>query len=82
MEASADRLALALASMVNILVPERIVIGGGLGTSSPRLLDLIAARVRPLVVPYFRESFKIVGSMLHESAVTQGAAIYAAQRMR
>ena len=82
METSADRLALALASMVNILVPERIVIGGGLGTSSPRLLDLIEARVRPLVVPYFRESFEIVGSMLHESAVTQGAAIYAAQRMR
>lgn len=82
MQTFAGRLALAVAAMVNLLVPERIVIGGGLGTSSPRLLELISARVRPLVVPYFRESFEVVGSMLHESVVTQGAVIYAAQQIR
>ncbi len=79
-EHSMDRLATALAATVNLLVPERIVVGGGLGTSSARLLDLLNERVEPLVVPYFRDSFTIVASQLRESVVTQGAAILASQR--
>ena len=81
-EHSAAKLATALATTVNLLVPERIVIGGGLGTSSPRLLDLLRRYTAPLVVPYFRDSFSIVGSRLRESVVTQGAAVLAAQQMR
>lgn len=80
MVASTGHLAKALAATVNLLVPERIVIGGGLGTSSPRLIDLISAQVAPLVVRYFRESFRIVPSALKEGAVSQGAIILAAQR--
>ncbi len=80
MEASAGHLATALAAAVNLLVPERIVIGGGLGTSSPRLIELISAQVEPLVVRYFRKSFQIVPSALKEGAVSQGAIILAAQR--
>ena len=79
-EHSMDRLATALAATVNLLVPERIVVGGGLGTSSSRLLDLLDNRIRPLVVPYFRDSFTLVASKLRESVVTQGAAILASQR--
>ena len=79
-EYSMDRLATALAATVNLLVPERIVIGGGLGTSSSRLLDLLDNRVRPLVVPYFRDGFTVVASQLRESVVSQGAAILASQR--
>lgn len=79
-EHSAAKLASALATTVNLLVPERIVIGGGLGTSSPRLLDLLRRYTAPLVVPYFREHYAIVGSRLRESVVTQGAAVLAAQQ--
>ena len=80
-EHSTGKLASAIATTVNLLVPERIVIGGGLGTSSPRLLDLLRQYTVPLVVPYFRDHFVIVGSLLRESVVTQGAAVLAAQRV-
>ncbi len=80
-EHAATHLASALAATVNLLVPERIVIGGGVGTSSNRLLRLLQARMDPLVVPYFRGHCRIVGSELRESAVTQGAAVLAGQRL-
>lgn len=80
-ERSASSLAIALATTVNLLVPERIVIGGGLGTSTPRLLHLLRRFTAPLVVPYFRDSYTVVGSQLEESVVTQGAAVLAAQNV-
>ena len=43
-------------------------------------LGLLRDRVKPLVVPYFRDSYTIVRSHLRESVVTQGAAILASQR--
>ena len=79
-EHSMGRLASALAATVNLLVPECVVVGGGLGTSSAGLLGLLRERVKPLVVPYFRENYTIVASELRESVVTQGAAILASQR--
>lgn len=79
-EHAARRLAEALAATVNLLVPERIVVGGGLGTASPQFLDLVRNRIAPLVVPYFRDSYALVPSELREAVVTQGAAILAAQR--
>ena len=79
---AADGLASALAATVNLLVPERIVIGGGLGTASPKLLDLLRERIAPLVVPYFRDQYSLVASGLREAAVSQGAAILAAQRTK
>lgn len=79
-ERSMGSLALALAAAVNLLIPEVVVIGGGLGSSSPRLLELIRERTAPLVVNYFRDRFALTSSELRESVVTQGAAILAAQR--
>ncbi len=77
---SAESLSRALGAMVNLLVPERVVIGGGLGNSTPRLLDLIRAETARHVVPYFRLSYTIEGSQLRDSVVSQGAAILARQR--
>ena len=76
---SMRRLASAVACAINLLVPDRIVIGGGLGTSTPRLWDVLRAEVKPLVVPYFRDSYRILGSALGEGAVSQGAVILAVQ---
>ena len=73
-------LAVALAATINLLVPERVVVGGGLGTSSPRLLGLLGELTHPMVVPYFRENYSLVSSTLREGAVTQGAAILASQK--
>ena len=81
-ERSAASLASALASAINLLVPERIIVGGGLGTSTPHLLDLWRQYTEPLVVPYFRGSYQIVNSDLREDVVTQGAAVMAAQGVK
>ena len=75
-----QRLAVAVAATINLLVPERVIVGGGLGTSSPKLLGLLGELTQPMVVPYFRQSYSLVGSTLREGAVTQGAAILASQR--
>lgn len=79
-EHAARRLAEALAATVNLLVPERIVVGGGLGTASLNFLELVRDRIAPLVVPYFRDSYTLAPSELRDAVVTQGAAILAAQR--
>ena len=79
MSYSAKRLASALGAVINLLVPQRIVVGGGLGTATPRLLELIRQHTEGYVVPYFRDSYSIVASRLRESVVTQGAAILACQ---
>ena len=79
MGVSANRLARALGATINLLVPERVVIGGGLGTATPRLLELIRDQTHGYVVPYFRETYEICPSRLRESVVTQGAAILARQ---
>lgn len=79
-EHAAQRLAGALAATVNLLVPERIVVGGGLGTASLNFLELVRDRIAPLVVPYFRDCYTLAPSELRDAVVTQGAAILAAQR--
>ena len=75
----AKRLASALGAVINLLAPQQIVIGGGLGAATPRLLELIRQYSRQYVVPYFRDSWAIAASQLRESAVAQGAAILARQ---
>lgn len=79
-ESFAGYLAMALAAAINLMAPDRVVIGGGLGTASAELLDLVRQRTSPLVVPYFRESYEVRQSSLKEQVVTQGAAILAAQK--
>lgn len=79
-EHSLGKLAVALAAAINILAPRVVVVGGGLGTSSPRIVEHLREQVEPLVVRYFRDSYRIEPSALREAVVTQGAAILAAQR--
>ncbi len=81
MQYAATGLASALAATVNLLVPDRIVIGGGLGTSSNRLPELVQTCMEPMIAPYFRGQCRVVGSQLGNEAVTQGAAILAFQRI-
>ncbi len=77
---AAGYLSSAVAAAINLINPGVFVAGGGVGTGNERFLQLLRDKVRPLVVPYFREHYRIVPSELREHAVTQGAAILAAQR--
>lgn len=80
-EFCAGHLARALASVMALLHPDRIVLGGGVASGNPDYVELIARLTKPLVVSYFRESFDLRIAELGESVVTQGAALFAAQRL-
>ena len=75
-------LAQVLASSINLLSPEVVIVGGGVGAGSCVFLKEISERISPQVVPYFRDRYRIVKSQLGEGVVSQGAAILAAQSIR
>ncbi len=76
-EIAARGLAAGLAASVNLLAPERVVIGGGVGTGNPDYLERVEELAQPLVVPYFRERWSMLPSSLGTDAVCQGAAALA-----
>jgi glucokinase len=76
---AANGLAHGLAAVVSLFAPELVVIGGGLGTGNPDYLDKVEQLTRPLVTPYFRDNWQLTIGQLGERAVTQGAAVFAAQ---
>jgi glucokinase len=69
----------ALASMIQIVNPDVIVIGGGVGASSERFVNLIAEVTQPFVMPSLRGRCACVRTALRENVVAQGAALLAAQ---
>jgi glucokinase len=81
-ETAAGHLATAIAAAVNLLAPDIFIVGGGVGAGNERFLERIAHTVRPKVVRYFRDAFRLVPSALKEQVVTQGAAILASQQLR
>lgn len=80
-EFCAGHLARALASVMALLHPDRIVLGGGVASGNPDYVDLIERLTQPLVVSYFRNSFDLRVAKLGEQVVSQGAALLAAQQL-
>lgn len=78
---SAGYLATALGAAINLISPQVVVVGGGVGAGNPPFLELVAEKVHPLVVVFFRDRYRIAPSELREQVVTQGAAILAAQHV-
>lgn len=76
---AAGYLAQALAAAINLLSPEVVVVGGGVGTGNSAFLERVSEKVSPRVVSYFRERYRIVPTKLGKEVVSQGAAILAAQ---
>lgn len=75
-ERAAELLGRGLAMAVNLVSPDRIVIGGGVGAGNPDFVERAAERARPLAAPYFRE-FQVCAAELGESVAPQGAALLA-----
>jgi glucokinase len=67
----------ALASAIQLLNPDVIVFGGGVGASSERYIALIAEMTAQFVMPSLRGRCQFVRSQLREQVVTQGAALLA-----
>ena len=77
---AADYLGMAVSSAINLLAPEVFVVGGGVGSGNPALLDLLSEHVTDKVAPCFRDHYRLVPCALREQVITQGAALLAAQR--
>ena len=76
-------LGLVIANIVNILDPERVVIGGGI---AERLGEDFVAPMRPTAYEYFlnqdiAQSIKIVPGSLGDDAGALGAVVLARQRL-
>ena len=73
----ASHLARAIAAVMALLHPSRIVVGGGVSWGNPRYIGLIAELTQPLVVSYFRDYCELRLAELGEHVVSQGAALFA-----
>lgn len=70
----------ALGAVGQLINPDVIVVGGGVGSSSERYLKLIEEMTRPFIMPNLRDHCAFTRTALRENVVTQGAALLAMAR--
>lgn len=76
-------LGVGIANVVNILLPDIVVIGGGLVAALPKLYLAETTRsAREQVMPAFRNEFKIRVAELGDDAAVRGAAAWAEKCIR
>jgi glucokinase len=76
----AGHLGHGIANMVAVLMPERVVIGGGIAAAGERLLEPIRERVRRQAVFVPAGSYEIVPALLGPYAGAIGAALWAREQ--
>ena len=74
-------LGIACASLINLLSPQTIVIGGGVSAAGPLLLDPAIVEARTRCYPRLFRACRIVPAMLATNAGVVGAAIWARDRV-
>ncbi|MNI37615.1 D-allose kinase [compost metagenome] len=75
-------LARALASVIPLLSPDVIVIGGGVALAGERLLEPLRRELEIKVHSGYRERIALKAASLNEEAGVIGSALYAKQRLR
>jgi predicted NBD/HSP70 family sugar kinase len=78
---AAKRLGVKIASLVNLLNPEVVVIGGGLESAGEDFLNKVIATVKDWTFREMSSSLRIIYSQLRENAVASGAASIVMQKM-
>jgi glucokinase len=74
---AAGWIGVAVAMAVNLLLPDRVVLGGGLVEAMPKLFRQEVQRVaRARVMHGFQDSFEVVTAQLGDDAAVQGAAAW------
>ena len=81
LDEAAKRLGIKIASLVNFLNPEMVVIGGGLEEAGDEFLNKVTATVKEWAFREATEDLKIAYSHLRENAVALGAASLVMQRV-
>jgi predicted NBD/HSP70 family sugar kinase len=81
LDKAAKRLGIKIASLVNLLNPEMVVIGGGLEEAGDVFLNKVTSTVKEWAFREVTEDLKIVYSQLRENAVALGAASLVMQRL-
>ncbi|MEM7811835.1 MAG: ROK family protein [Planctomycetota bacterium] len=79
---AAELIGLALSGVINLLLPDVVVLGGGLVEAMPhRFVKPVSAAARKNVLPPFRKTFRVVAAKLGDDATALGAARWAAERV-
>jgi glucokinase len=81
LEKAARKLGIKIASFVNLLNPEIVIIGGGLEEAGEEFLRKVTSTVKDWSFRESAEDLKIVYSQLRENAVALGAASLVMQRV-
>ncbi|OQB12527.1 MAG: N-acetylglucosamine repressor [Candidatus Omnitrophica bacterium ADurb.Bin205] len=81
LEKAAKRLGIKIASLVNLLNPEMVVIGGGLEEAGDDFLKQVNATVKDWAFRESNEGLSIVYSQLRENSVALGAASLVVQKV-
>ncbi len=77
-QAAAGHLSQAIVTMILLLAPDVIVLGGGLVTAMPELfIDEVRKRTQKRILPAYRDVYKIVLAELGDEAGVMGAAAWA-----
>lgn len=73
---------IAIASVVNLIGPEVVILGGGLVEAMPDLfVPTVLKSANKRVMPAYRDSFKVVPAALEDDAGVLGAALWAEHRL-
>jgi len=81
LEKAAKRLGIKIASLVNLLNPEMVVIGGGLEEAGDDFLKQVNATVKDWAFRESTEGLSIIYSQLRENSVALGAASLVVQKV-
>ena len=73
----------AVGTLVNLLAPDVVVLGGGLVEAMPELyLAAVEQRARQSTLPSFSDTFRIVAAKLGDDAAARGAAAWVQQNVK
>jgi len=75
-----EYLGVALVSVVNLLNPEKIIVGGGVGQAGDLILDPIREAIKKRCIPTSAAAVEIVPAQLGESAGVVGASLLVNQK--
>ena len=81
LEIAAKRLGIKIASLVNLLNPQIVIIGGGLEEAGDEFLNKVNSIVRDWAFRETTQDLEIAYSQLRENAVAQGAASLVMQKV-